>query len=704
MDYGTFLGYTVQLATNNFVTKGVTVALRAGTNAASVVFDTETLCYAAAWHGWLDLTRTHLTTEKGEIPPRASGSIAFTNRPGPGWSRNGRFVDPRTNGIGPLSRDQARYLGLFRHGSNVVFRYTVGGCEVLDMPGLVDLGGHPFFVRTLRVAPGAEPLIVRLRERICADAQPPGMPCPSVIVLEGANVEPLLMETHLQATIPPRTKPLTVKFLFVDSRNGHSVPFENLELVRAPEIPDPARGGPARWPQILTTRGRRAPDAGPFAVDTVTLPDQNPWRSWLRLTGLDFFSDGRAAVCTWNGDVWIASNLDDGLSAVKWKRFAAGLFDPLGLKILRDEIYVAERSQITRLRDLNGDGEADAFDNVNNDAGVSPSYHAFAMDLQTDRAGNFYYCRAGQRVDPVFPLNGGMVRVSADGSRAELIAHGLRVANGMAVGPRDEIICSDNQGNWMPSSRLNFIVPGAQFHGYVPHAHGLPTNMTPPLCWIPMSWDNSSGAQVFVSGDRWPAALQGRLLHTSYGMGSLFHVLWETNGAVPQGGVWRFPLKFDSGIMRARFNPRDGQLYAAGLRAWQTKGVRDGVLQRVRHTGAALHMPLELRARRGGIEITFSDPLERAAAEDLENWRVEQWNYLWTEKYGSDDYSVREPKRKGHDTVDVRAVKLDADGRRLRLEIPGLAPVMQMKIRYVLKSAKGAPVEGEIANTINVVE
>src|SRR6185503_2009608 len=152
------------------------------------------------------------------------------------------------------------------------------------------------------------------------------------------------------------------------------------------------------------------------------------------------------------------------------KRFASGLFDPLGLRIVDDKLYVLERSQITRMRDLNGDGEADFYENFNNDAGVSPSYHAFAMDLQTDSAGDFYYVRCGQRVDTTFPLNGGMVKVSADGRRAELIAHGLRAANGMSIGPHDEITCGDNQGNWIPSSRINLIKPGA-FYGYVPHAH-----------------------------------------------------------------------------------------------------------------------------------------------------------------------------------------------------------------------------------------
>jgi hypothetical protein len=180
-------------------------------------------------------------------------------------------------------------------------------------------------------------------------------------------------------------------------------------------------------------------------------------------------------------------------------------------------------------------------------------------------------------------------------------------------------------------------------------------------------------------------------------------VLWETVDGVPQGGVVRLPVKFESGIQRARFNPRDGQLYVAGLKGWQTKGVKDGALQRVRYTGAPLRMPNELHVRRNGIELGFTDSLDRASAEDLQNYSVEQWNYRWTEKYGSDDFSVSDPQKKGHDAVNVRRAKLSPDNKHVLLEIADLQPVMQMKIKFAIKSADGAPVEWEIYNTINRV-
>ena len=54
----------------------------------------------------------------------------------------------------------------------------------------------------------------------------------------------------------------------------------------------------------------------------------------MRIGAFDFFADGKsAAVCTWDGDVWIVTGITmSQLQKVKWKRFATGLHEPLGLK------------------------------------------------------------------------------------------------------------------------------------------------------------------------------------------------------------------------------------------------------------------------------------------------------------------------------------------------------------------------------------
>jgi glucose/arabinose dehydrogenase len=420
-----------------------------------------------------------------------------------------------------------------------------------------------------------------------------------------------------------------------------------------------------------------------------------------------------------NGDVWVVSGVDDTLKELKWRRYAAGLYEPLGLKVVDDKVYVLGRDQITRLHDLNGDGEADFYENFNNDAPCSANYHGFAFDLCTDSAGNFYYTRAGQRMNPKLPDHGALLRVSRDGSKLEPVAAGLRAANGMAVGPGDLITVGDNQGNWTPSSKINVIKTGG-FYGYMPHltAAGLRQAQSsggsprgdydPPLCWIPVSVDNSSGSQVWTSNAAGKfGPLSGRLFHTSYGMASLMLVTMQKLDAASglyQGGVIPLPLKFDSGVMRGRMNPKDGQLYLSGLRGWQTAGTRDGTLCRVRYTGKPLYLPTDVNVgTNDAINLTFGVPLDPATAEDPGSYGVEQWNYRWSAEYGSPDFSVKDPARQGHDDVAVTSAKLGPDRKTVLLTIPGLRPVMQMRIRVNVDAADGTTIDHSIYLTIHRV-
>lgn len=189
-----------------------------------------------------------------------------------------------------------------------------------------------------------------------------------------------------------------------------------------------------------------------------------------------------------------------------------------------------------------------------------------------------------------------------------------------------------------------------------------------------------------------------RLLHLSYGTCSLFGVLPQEvsfrGQPQMQGGVSRFNVNFDSGAMRARFNPQDGQLYVVGLRGWQTTATRNGCLQRVRYTGAAYRAPLQLAVHPGQVVLTFGAPVDRATAEDPASWNAELWNYVWSAAYGSPEVSTIVPARaaaelgkdgkpefskdqmaeRKHDPLAIRSVKVSADGLTVTLETPSFAP------------------------------
>jgi hypothetical protein len=232
------------------------------------------------------------------------------------------------------------------------------------------------------------------------------------------------------------------------------------------------------------------------------------------------------------------------------------------------------------------------------------------------------------------------------------------------------------------------------------HRTPKPTEFDRPMCWLPMSVDNSSGGQVWVTSDKW-GPFKNHLLFMSYGKGTLFHVMHEEVGGVAQGAMVQFPLKCNTGIMRGRFNPKDGQLYVCGLRGWQTSGVRDGGFYRVRYTGAPVHMPLAFHALKNGLKITFTSPLDEASAKSPENYNVERWNYKWTAEYGSPDFSPSNPQSKSHDPVTIKTIDLSADKKTVFLHIPDMIPVDQLRLKLRISAADGTAISQDIYSTIH---
>ncbi|MBC8001347.1 MAG: hypothetical protein H7X97_02050 [Opitutaceae bacterium] len=656
----------------NLILKGLSI--RMGTN-AGLCFDTATQNYVAGWTGgFVDVSKSSIAqTAQGSSPVYPIGKKVFS-------------LSPSANLI-----HQGRFKGHWIHGDHVVLRYDVNMIDILDLPGVEQVDGEPVFTRTLQIEAPTRPL--RL---LVAENQPVTLRDPTGRSRLETNAEHAVF-----LRLPESPAPYLVQVAIGPSSS------KAVQPIIAPK--DLILGGPARWPQPEITQGRLGSEPGAYVVDTLTIPETNRWNSWMRLSAMDFFSDGRCAVSTLSGDVWIVSGLDGSLGKLTWKRFAAGLYEPLGLKVVDDTVYVLGRDRVTRLLDLNGDSEADYYQSFNSDLDVYPTYHAFVFDLQTDTNGNFYFVADGNMVDPYLSKHGSILKLSKDGAILEEFARGFRAANGMSVGPNNEITCSDNQGFWTPSSKINWVKKGG-FYGFV----GDPrqpryaefskdkavTSFDPPLCWIPMNADNSSGGQIWVTSDQWGLP-RGSLLHTSYGKCTLFSVMTQDVDGQMQGGVWQFPLKFSSGIMRGRFSPKDGQLYVCGLKGWQSVAQEDGALQRIRYTGKPMNMPVGLRTTASGIELRFSDALDAKSSVDVENFSIAQWNYRWATNYGSDSWSVADPQKKGEDTVEVKSAKLSADGKSLVLETQPLQPVMQMRVKYNLQTARGAPLKQEIYNTVN---
>jgi len=274
-----------------------------------------------------------------------------------------------------------------------------------------------------------------------------------------------------------------------------------------------------------------------------------------------------------------------------------------------------------------------------------------------------------------------------------------RVSFFREIGPSGEILCTDNQGNWVPECPINVIKPGG-YYGFAGQGQE-PREREKPAVWIPMSVDKSAGGLVWVPDDRW-GPLRDRLILNSYDCSMSLVILEKLQGDV-QGGVVRFPFRFPSGMMRGRFNPVDGQLYLAGLRGWSSGAARDCAFQRVRHTGKPVHLPVGVVTRKGGMDITFANPLDPASVADPENIGAVAFNVVRTKGYGSPEFSIDDPKKQRRDPVEIESAILKADARTIALEMPHLKPVTNLVLKFNLKAADGTPVVLELDYTLNLV-
>jgi hypothetical protein len=733
----------------------------------SLSYDLHHMRLAGAWQGrFLDLSRTGHALQRGEGQPMPAGK-SLPHLQNWYWAYGGRFDYSSENLLprGPLPSTWMKYRGHYVYNRQAILSYEIEERPILEWPDAEETNGLLVISHTLRVGPGSRPLrlcvgqlgasgariqgLVPLAQSVpkgksgvatghlvvtATTKSPTNAGAPSQTygeyVAAGAlgYTKRLTWEVddggRLVLNIPADKHPHVVRILCSSGSGplslqqfGRYVSQSAAEPITDPETL--THGGTRLWPWEISVRGHLGQKKGAYALDTIPVPFDNPYGAWLRTSALAFFPDGRAVVTTYGGDVWIVSGLDHDLANAKWSRFASGLYEPFGVQVFNGAIYVTCRNGIVRLHDLNQDGEADFYETWYADTDVSTFFHSFNFDLQVDHRGHFYYVKAGEYTD--YKLPGAVLDVMPDGSRAEVYCTGFRVPNGMGVLPDDRLTVSDNQGDWMPASKINLVRPGG-FYGYVQNLRGgggygdhwapdggridtakviPPKTFDQPIIWMPQEFDNSSSSQLYVDDSRF-GPLSGRLLHTSFGKGWMYYLMIQDLAATSQAGIVGLPFQFDAGLMRARLNPADGQVYAVGLSGWQgPAGGKDGCLQRLRYTGGPIKLLDDLKVRPDGLSLRFNFALDRGSALNLANYQLEQWNYLWSSRYGSDQYSLEHPGQKGHDKLEIKSITLSKDAKQVHLAIPGLRPVNQVELRLALTAADGTAWKDLAYLTIN---
>jgi len=333
-------------------------------------------------------------------------------------------------------------------------------------------------------------------------------------------------------------------------------------------------------------------------------------------------------------------------------------------------IHVACRDQIARLHDLNGDLEIDWIECFNNDHQVTEHFHEFAMGLQTDELGNFYYAKSARHAKTALvPHHGTLLRVSPDGKKTDIVATGFRAANGVCLNPDGTWIVTDQEGHWNPKNRINYVKEGG-FYGNMMGYHDIEDSsdsaMQQPLAWITNAFDRSPAELLWVPKNGNWGELNGKLLNLSYGYGMVYVVPHEVLDGQAQGGLCSFPIdRLPTGIHRGRFHPKTKNLFAAGMFAWAGSQREDGGFYRIRKMENPAFMPTQLEVRNKKLRIRFSDQIPPNGT-----FAVSTWSLKRTRNYGSKHYDSKKLKVLGY--------KVNEDW--LELEVPELVPTWCMEI------------------------
>lgn len=409
-------------------------------------------------------------------------------------------------------------------------------------------------------------------------------------------------------------------------------------------------------------------------------------------TAMAVAKDGTVVVGTRTAGIWRWKNNT-------WQMFAEGTYECLGLVIEDDAantIVIAQKPELTRIRDLNSDGRADVFETLCDDFGFHGNYHEYTHGPVRDAAGNYHftlnlchgkndqasYKAGGQFMGSMGGFRGWACRVTPDGV-FQPYANGLRSPAGLAAAPDGRIVYTENQGEYVGSSKISYLVDGG-FYGHPSGLVSLP-GMKPGspeiafdrwkpkthlhALWFPHNkLANSPGSPAWdLSGGKF-GPFEGQMFVGDQTLSTLMRVASERVGDVDQGTMILFARNLASGIMRPCFLPDGSLLLGQTGRGWQAKGGNKSGLQRIIHDPAVTPADIHsIATRNSGFTIRFTAPLAASVTPEtlLPKLKLESWTYTDAVTYGSGENE----KRKN----EIASVTIGADRKSVDLEIPDFA-------------------------------
>lgn len=424
-------------------------------------------------------------------------------------------------------------------------------------------------------------------------------------------------------------------------------------------------------------------DAG-FRIQQLQTP--SPKLQESSVTGMDFLPNGDLALCTTLGEVFIVSQLASLTNAPTWRRFARGLMEPGGLRVFSGEIFVAQKCELTRLRDTDGDGEADFFECVSQGWGFNGNSRQFAVGPVADKEGKFHVLLDGRGSRWEVSFRGWDARFSRAGKDFEGWTSGFHTPGGSGTFA-GEIFATDNAGPWVPAAKL-MHVQESKFQGH-PSAQPAPqeqfkqpTEFVQPAVWFPSrlakrvtgfavapeSWGVFSGQVLVADGER-----------------GLLRVSMEKVNGEWQGAAWPFMTNLGMSVSRLAFSAA-GQLYIGGTGA----AGKELALARVSSNGGAVFQVQTVKALADGFVLTFTSPVDAAAATKAGSYEIAQFNYRHEVGPGLEHDFEGVANRAS--SLKVVESKVSADGLTVRLRADGLRTGFVTRVRAAgVRNGAGQP-------------
>lgn len=396
-----------------------------------------------------------------------------------------------------------------------------------------------------------------------------------------------------------------------------------------------------------------------------------------QVSAMDWLPDGRLAVATWGGtdneagEVYLLDNVtgDTSPEQVTVEKVAEGLKEPQGIKYVDGSLYVSQKDELTRLKDDDGDDVADAYETVATWP-FGGNFHEFAFGLLYED-GYFYLNLSvaidygGATTDPQPAENRGTtIKVNAETGEVSYIAGGLRTPNGIGWGPENELFVLDNQGGWLPSSKLLHVKQDRFFNHYTnPGGPFDDQPVTEPVLWLPQNEiGNSPTTPLYME----EGTFAGQLLFGDITYGGIQRADLEKVNGEYQGAVFRMTQGLEVGVNRISLGP-DGAIYIGGLGAggnWGQPGKLSHGLQKLTPGGDSAFDIVSMDATETGFKMEYTKPLSQETADALaQRYSVTQWRYEPTADYGGPKLDEEE--------LSVTSAQLSDDGKTVTLEIPG---------------------------------